>query len=46
MLRLLEDGEARRRLIELGFARSARFSWRAAARQLADLYHRLLPGNS
>jgi glycosyltransferase involved in cell wall biosynthesis len=43
MLRLLEDGEARRKLVEAGFARSARFSWRAAARQLAELYRRLLP---
>jgi glycosyltransferase involved in cell wall biosynthesis len=42
MLRLLADEEARRRLIELGFARRARFSWRAAARQLADLYRTLL----
>jgi glycosyltransferase involved in cell wall biosynthesis len=46
MLRLLEDDEARRRLVEAGFAQSARFSWRATARQLADLYHRLLLSGS
>lgn len=43
MLSLLDDEEASRRLVKAGFARSARFSWRAAARQLADLYRRLLP---
>jgi glycosyltransferase involved in cell wall biosynthesis len=42
MLHLLADGGARRRLIEAGFARSARFSWRATARQLARLYRALL----
>jgi glycosyltransferase involved in cell wall biosynthesis len=46
MLRLLEDDEVRRRLVAAGFARSAGFSWRAAARQLADLYRRVLPSGS
>ena len=41
---LLGDAEARRQLAEAGLARSARFSWRASARQLAQLYRELLYG--
>lgn len=42
LLRLLGDDGARRDLIAAGFARSAQFSWRAAARQLAALYESIL----
>jgi glycosyltransferase involved in cell wall biosynthesis len=45
MLRLLAEPAARLRLVEAGFARAARFSWRSAARQLADLYGQLLEIN-
>ena len=43
MLRLLTDETARQRLITAGVAQAARFTWQAAARQLAALYERLLP---
>jgi len=46
MLRLLEDESARGELSAAGLARSTQFSWRAAARQLADLYESLLPGEN
>jgi glycosyltransferase involved in cell wall biosynthesis len=42
MLRLLGDAEERRRLSVAGLARSREFSWRKAARQLAELYALLL----
>jgi glycosyltransferase involved in cell wall biosynthesis len=44
MLRLLGDESARGELSTAGLARSSQFSWRTAARQLADLYESLLPG--
>ena len=43
MLRLLTDETARQRLSTAGVAQAARFTWQAAARQLAALYERLLP---
>lgn len=46
MIELLGDETARRRLVVAGHAQSARFTWRAAARQLADLYRRLLSGGT
>lgn len=42
---LLGDQELRRRLIAAGTEQAARFSWRAAARQLAALYQTLLRQN-
>lgn len=42
LLNVLTDEIARGRLIEAGFARAQRFSWEAAARQLAELYGHLL----
>jgi len=42
MLRLLSDDAARQRLIAAGRAQVTRFTWAAAARQLAALYERLL----
>ena len=42
MLRLLGDENARRGLSAAGLARSAQFSWHAAARQLAALYESIL----
>ncbi len=45
MLRLLTDSDARRLLVEAGLTQSKRFTWRASARQLADLYRRLLAAN-
>lgn len=42
MLRLLGDDAARHRLIAAGRAQAARFTWGAAARQLAALYEWLL----
>jgi len=42
MLRLLADAAARQRLIAAGAVQAARFTWPAAARQLAGLYDRLL----
>ncbi len=42
MLRLLTDEDARRGLSAAGLAQSRRFSWQTAARQLADIYGRLL----
>ena len=42
MLRLLTDDAARQRLIAAGAAQATRFTWQAAARQLAALYDRLL----
>ena len=42
MLRLLAEPAARQRLIAAGAAQAARFTWPAAARQLAGLYDRLL----
>ncbi len=42
MLRLLTDTAARQRLLAAGAGQAARFTWRAAARQLAGLYDRLL----
>ncbi|MBP8950509.1 MAG: glycosyltransferase family 4 protein, partial [Candidatus Promineofilum sp.] len=42
MLRLLAGDAARQRLISAGKAQAARFTWQAAARQLAALYERLL----
>ncbi len=44
MLRLLGDGEARRRLSAAGLAQSRHFSWQTAARELAGVYGRLLAG--
>ena len=44
MLRLLGDAETRRHLTLAGLAQSRRFSWAAAARQLALLYDSLLAG--
>ncbi len=46
MLQLLEDEYARDELHVAGLARSARFSWFATARQLADLYASLLAGEN
>lgn len=45
MLRLLTDSDARRLLVEAGLTQSKRFTWGASARQLADLYRRLLAAN-
>ena len=42
ILRLLTDEETRRRLAKAGLEQSRRFSWAAAARQLAEIYGRLL----
>ncbi|MBP9501666.1 MAG: glycosyltransferase family 4 protein [Candidatus Promineofilum sp.] len=42
MIRLLGDPELRGRLIAAGFDQVKRFSWEAAARQLAALYRTLL----
>jgi glycosyltransferase involved in cell wall biosynthesis len=42
MLELLGDPEARRRLVEAGLERSARFRWSATAGELAAIYRRLL----
>ena len=42
MLRLLGDAAARQQLVDAGRAQAARFTWRAAARQLAALYGSLL----
>lgn len=42
LLRLLGDEGLRRELTAAGLARSAQFSWRAAARQLAALYESIL----
>ena len=42
MLRLLGDAAARQQLVEAGRAQAARFTWPAAARQLAALYDSLL----
>ncbi len=46
ILELLGDEAARQRLIAAGRAQSARFTWRAAARRLAELYRRLLSGGT
>ncbi len=40
LLGLLESAEERRRLTELGLARSARFEWEAVAREMVALYRR------
>jgi len=42
LLDVLTDEAARSRLIQAGFARAQHFGWEAAARQLAELYGRLL----
>jgi glycosyltransferase involved in cell wall biosynthesis len=39
--RLLEDAPLRRQLADAGVARAARFSWRASAERLYELYRRL-----
>lgn len=44
MLRMLDDEDARRQLIDAGIDQSARFRWRDSARQLADLYDQILNG--
>jgi glycosyltransferase involved in cell wall biosynthesis len=46
LIDLLGDDAARGRLRQAGFARSARFKWSAAARDLAALYRRLLAADT
>lgn len=41
LVTVLVDASARQRLVDAGQAQVARFSWRTAANQLADLYHAL-----
>lgn len=42
MLRVLDDPDLRARLAVAGRARAARFDWPPLARQLGDVYHRVL----
>ena len=48
LARVLDDPAEARRLRELGFARSAQFTWRDSARRTLDAYERALgfPGNA
>ena len=44
LARLLDDAALRERLIALGYAQAARFTWAASATQLLTIYHKLLNG--